>query len=398
MATYPETDALGANVLSVALIGPDERSRMSVADALVGSTSGVPRQLPFYPEIDQVPKLIELNFDVIIIDLDSDPETALDLVEGLCADGAPTVMVFSSTADSELMIRCMRAGAREFLSLPFAPGAVAEAMVRATVRRTTIRNPSSKKPDGKLHVFFGAKGGSGVTTLAANFAICLARESGSKTLLIDLDLPFGDVALGMGLTAAYSTADALQNYTRLDTNFLSRLLVKHDSGLSVLTSPGKVIHVPIVPDAVNKLLTVARQDFEYVVVDSGSRLELSSTALFEPDAVVYLVSQVGLSELRNSNRIISELFKSDFPKLEIVLNRFMPSSMAIDEEHITKALTRRAQWKIPEDNATVRKMLSSDTPLVLEDSPLSRVIKQMARGACGLAAEPERKRKIIGLF
>jgi len=50
----------------------------------------------------------------------------------------------------------MRAGAREFLSLPFTPGAVAEAMVRATVRRTTIRNPSSKKPDGKLHVFFGA--------------------------------------------------------------------------------------------------------------------------------------------------------------------------------------------------------------------------------------------------
>ncbi len=174
--------------------------------------------------------------------------------------------------------------------------------------------------------------------------------------------------------------------------------MKHDSGLWVLTSPGKVIHVPIVPDAVNKLLTVARQDFEYVVVDTGSRLELSSTALFEPDAMVYLVSQVGLSELRNSNRIISELFKSDFPKLEIVLNRFMPSSMAIDEEHITKALTRRAQWKIPEDNATVRKMLSSDTPLVLEDSPLSRVIKQMARGACGLAAEPERKRKIIGLF
>ncbi len=399
MATYPETDALGANVLSVALIGPDERSRVAVADALVGSTSGVPRQLPFYPEIDQVPKLIDLNFDVIIIDLDSDPETALDLVESLCADGAPTVMVFSSAADSELMIRCMRAGAREFLTLPFTPGAVAEAMVRAAVRRTTIRNPPpAKKPDGKLHVFFGAKGGSGVTTMASNFAISVARESGSKTLLIDLDLPFGDVALGLGLTAAYSCADALQNYTRLDINFLSRLLVKHDSGLSVLTAPGKVIHVPIVPDAVNKLLTVARQDFQYVIVDTGSRLELSSTALFEPDAMVYLVSQVGLSELRNSNRIISELFKADFPKLEIVLNRFMPSTLAIDEEHITRALTRRAQWKIPEDNVTMRKMQSTDTPLVLEESPILRTIRQMARAACGLAAEPERKKKIIGLF
>src|SRR6476620_11232686 len=110
MATYPDTGALGANLLSVALIGPKEQTRMAVADELVGSTSGVPRQLPFYPELEQAPKLIELNFDVIIIELDSDPEVALDLVETLCADGAPTVMVYSSKADSELMIRCMRAG------------------------------------------------------------------------------------------------------------------------------------------------------------------------------------------------------------------------------------------------------------------------------------------------
>ena len=398
MATYPETDALGANVLSVALIGPDERSRMAVADALVGSTSGVPRQLPFYPDIDQVPKLIDLNFDVVIIDLDSEPETALDLVENLCAEGAPTVMVFSTAADQELMIRCMRAGAREFLTLPFTPGSIAEAMVRAAVRRTTIRNPVAKRPDGKLHVFFGSKGGCGVTTLASNFAVSLARDSGQKVLLVDLDLPFGDVALGLGLTAGYSTADALQNHARLDTNFLSRLLVKHDSGLSVLIAPGKVVSAPTVPDAINKLLAVARQEFEHVVVDSGSRLEMAATALFEPDAFVYLVSQVGLSELRNSNRIIAEFFKADFPKLEIVLNRYMPSSLGIDEDHITKALTRRAEWKVPDDVSSVRKMQTTATPLVLEDSQMSRVIRQMARTACGLSAEPERKKRIIGLF
>lgn len=399
MATLPDTDALSANLLSVALIGPEERNRIAVADALVGSTSGVPRQLPFYPDLDQVPKLIDLNFDVIIIELDSDPEAALDLIESLCADCPATVMVYSTAADSELMIRCMRAGAREFLTLPFTPGSMAEAMVRAAVRRTTIRTPIiPRRPDGKLCVFFGAKGGTGVTTLASNFAVSVARESGKKTLLIDLDLPFGDVALGLGLTVAYSTADALQNHTRLDANFLSRLLVKHDSGLWVLAAPGKVVSVPIIIEAVNKLLTVARQDFEYVVIDTGSKLDLASTALFDTDALVYLISQVGLSELRNSNRIISELFKSDFPHLEVVLNRYSPSSLGIDEEHITRALTRRAQWKIPDDHSSLRKMQGSTTPLVLSDSPISRVIRQMARAACGLAAEPERKKKIIGLF
>ena len=397
MTTYPETGALGANVLSVALIGPKEHTRRAVVDALVGSMAGAPRQLPFYPDLDQVPKLIELNFDVIIIDLDSDPETALDLVESLCADSPATVMVCSAKADSELMIRCMRAGAREFLTIPFESGTVAEAMVRAAVRRTTMKSPGPKRPDGKLCVFFGAKGGTGVTTLATNFAISVARESDRKTLLIDLDMPFGDVALGLGLTAAYSTADALQNYTRLDSNFLSRLLIKHDSGLWVLTAPGKVTNVPLVPDAVKKMLAVARQDFENVIVDTGSKLDLA-TSMFEADATVYLVSQVGLTELRNSNRIISEFFKSDFPQLEIVLNRYMSSSMGIDDDHITRALTRTAQWKIPDDHVTVRKMQSSATPLIMGDSQISRVIRQMARAACGLAADPEKKKKIVGLF
>ena len=398
MATYPETDAIGVNVLSIVVIGPQEQSRMAVADALVGLTSGTPRQLPFYPDIDQVSKLTELYFDVVILDLDSDPETALDLLESLCANSAATVMVYSSVADSELMVRCMRAGAREFLTLPLAPGAMAEAMVRASVRRSAIRVPAAKKPDGKLFVFFGAKGGSGVTTLASNFAICVARESDQKTLLIDLDVPFGDAALGLGLNASYSTADALRNFTRLDANFLSRLIVKHESGLAALTAPGKVTDVQVTPEAVNRLLAVARQEFDFVVVDSGSRLDLTATALFEPDAIVYLVSQVGLSELRNSNRIISEFFAADFPKLEIVLNRFMPSSLGIDEEHITKALTRRAQWKVPEDAATVRRMQNTATPLALTDSPVSRAIRQMARAACGMTAEPEKKKRIIGLF
>ena len=355
---------------------------------------------PSIPSSSRLPKLIELNFDVIIIELDSDPEAALDLVETLCADGAPTMMVYSPKADSELMIRCMRAGAREFLTLPSKPGTMAEAMVRAAVRRTAIRTPGSgsKRPDGRLCVFFGAKGGAGVTTIASNFAVAAATESGRKTLLIDLDLPFGDVSLGLGLTAPYSTADALHNYTRLDANFLSRLLVQHDSGLWVLSAPGKVIGVSMISDAVNKLIAVARQDFDYVVVDTGSRLDLASTALFDADALVYLVSQVGLSELRNSNRIIAELFKADFPRLEIVLNRYTPSSLGIDEEHITRALTRRAQWKMPDDTATLRKMQGTATPLVMSDSQMSRLIRQMARAACGVVAEPEKKKKIIGLF
>ena len=136
-----------------------------------------------------VPRLLDGGYDVIIVELDTDPEQALDLVEHICGSSSTTVMVYSTHTDSELLVRCMRAGAREFLTQPIAPNTIAEALVRASVRRPATR--PAKKVGGKLLVFLGAKGGSGVTTIASNFAVALAQESRRSTVLVDLDLPFG---------------------------------------------------------------------------------------------------------------------------------------------------------------------------------------------------------------
>jgi pilus assembly protein CpaE len=385
---YP--DSLGSDVLTIALIGPDEGRRKAAASALAGAQGGDIREFSTYPpSLDDVPKLLEQRYDVIIIDLDSHPEYALELVESICANGTATVMVYSMKADSELLVRCMRAGAREFLTLPFTQSTVAEALVRASARRPTAR--PAKKTGGRLMAFLGAKGGDGVTTLACNFAVSMAQESTQSTLLIDLDLPLGDAALNLGVVAEYSTINALQNAARLDSAFLSKLLVKHSSGVSVLAAPGKFPQFPATNDAIDRLLAVARQDFENVVIDMGSRLDLMGTSLFKEGSTVYLVIQAGIAGLRNSNRLISQYFTTGIPKLEIVLNRYEPRTMGVAEDQITKALTRPANWKIPNDYNAVRRMQTTAIPLALEDSPISRLIRQMTRTAAGLPAIPEKK-------
>ena len=389
-------DSLGADLLSVVLVGPDENRRAAVSAALAGPLCGVRRELGFYPDVESLPKLVERNYDVVIVDLDSNPEAALDLVEGICSSSPSTVMVYSAGADAELMIRCMRAGAREFLTEPFAPAKLAEALVRASARRTASR--VVKRADGKLFVFWGAKGGTGVTTLATHFALWLARDTERKTLLIDLDLPLGDAGLGLGVHSQYSTVEALLNTGRLDGNFLQKLLVQHESGLSVLTSPGKMVKSEANVDAVEKLLWVARQEFDYVVVDSGSRLDLSGTALFDHDAMIYLVTLVSIPELRNSNRMITEWLAAEGRKFEVVLNRYVRSSMAVDDEQITKALTREAQWRIPEYQAAARKIDSTASMLADDDSPVSVAVRKMARTAIGLSALPEKKKSKLSLF
>jgi len=384
-------DVLGSNVLSVALIGPTENRRKSLASALATLHGSAIREFAFYPEMDDVPRLLEAEYDVIIVELDNNPEYALELVENICGNSSVTVMVYSEQVFPEMLVRCMRAGAREFLTQPITATTLAEAMVRASVRRPATR--SVKKPTGKLLIFVGAKGGSGVTTVASNFAVSLAKESGQSTVLIDLNLPLGNAALDLGLTPEYSTANALSSYARLDSNYLSTLLVKHSSGLSVLAAPDRYATVQATNEAVEKLLFVTRQDFDYVVVDAGSRFDAIGKALFEPGATVYLVLQVSISELRNANRLISELFKSSSVKLEIVLNRYTSRTLSIDEASITKALTLPPTWKVPGDFPAARSAQNTATPLALEDSPISRVIRQMTRAASGSVETPEKKKR-----
>ena len=147
MIQYP--DSLGADVLSIALIGPDEDRRRAAATALAGCQGGEIREFSTYPpSLDDVPRLLEQHYDVIIIDLDSHPEYALELVESICANGTATVMVYSVKADSELLVRCMRAGAREFLTLPFAQSTMAEALVRASARRPARPAPRRRRAAG----------------------------------------------------------------------------------------------------------------------------------------------------------------------------------------------------------------------------------------------------------
>ena len=176
----PYPDPFGAERLTVAIVGPDDQRRNALAIAIAGCSGAVVREFHSYPaSLDGVPGLLEGNCDVLVIDLDSFPEFALELVEAICARSQKTVMVYSGKSDPELLVRCMRAGVREFLSPAVSP-------MHRWLRlwcgpRHAVRRPRpQKEANGRLLVFLGSKGGCGVTTLACNFAVALAHEFRSE--------------------------------------------------------------------------------------------------------------------------------------------------------------------------------------------------------------------------
>jgi pilus assembly protein CpaE len=388
-----DTDIPDVINLNVALLGPDEQRRKVVASA-VSNHPGLKLHefSSFPPRLEDLPQRLAQAYEVVIIDVDSEPDYAFALVESLCASGRAYVMAYSANADMKRAVQFMRAGVREFFTLPIDPNEVSAALTRASVPRAAPPPHDDSKKTGKLFVFLGSKGGCGVTTLASNFALALAQESDSTTLLIDLGQPLGDVAINLGIVTEYSVITALENPNRVDANLLSTLVSKHSSGLSVLPAPTDLSDVRATKEAVDKLLMVTREIYDYVVVDIGSRIDLMDSTLFEESSTVLLVTQVGISEMRTANRMILKYFAKRDENLQIVINRHKTSDSLFDEGQVMKALTRPAQWKIPDDYAAARRTRETATPMVMVDSTISQTIRNMAKSAAGLLSEKNEKR------
>ena len=131
---------------------------MEVAGALAECPRAEVREFSSYPPaLEDVPRLLEQYHDVILIDLDSNPEYAIKLVESICAKDSATVMVYSERADRDMVLRCMRAGAREYLTLPLEQKTMPDALDRATpVLHSAAR--LEKRTNGRTLVFLGRQG------------------------------------------------------------------------------------------------------------------------------------------------------------------------------------------------------------------------------------------------
>lgn len=368
--------------LCLALVSPDRQRRIAAFSAFARAGSAQIREFSAYPaNAEEARTMLGRGFDAVLIDLDSAPNHALHLVEGLCANGSLIVMVFSSNSGAAVMLQALRAGAREFLVVPIHPEAADRALAWVAAQRAASAAP--QKPAGRLHVFFGAKGGVGVTTIASNFAVALAEQSAQPSLLLDLNPLLGDAAVNLGLAPDYSLADALEVADQLDAGLLAGFTVRHSSGLDVLASPPELAPVSLGIHGLGKVIAVACRQFAHIILDAGKKIDLRQLQLFQPSATAYLVAQVGIPELRNANRLIQQFSATPGPALQVIINRHQSRFLGVTDEHLARAITVPVRWKIPNDYKAVRTMQTTGLPIVHQDSPIAAVIRQMAADACG---------------
>jgi pilus assembly protein CpaE len=382
--------------LSIVVIGAPE-NRLPVSESVAEHKFvHAFHQMELEQALGSLDQLIESKPDVLLVDLDGQASEAFSLISELGQrNSSSTIMAYSSSQDPSTLVSCMRSGAREFLPLPIQPDVLEDALARVLARRG--RNGAQPEQRmGRTCVFWGAKGGVGVTTLASNFAIALRRETGQRVALVDLNLHLGDVAVALGLQARFTVADALKEAQRIDEELLTAILADHRSGISVLAGPDEFTPMPVIENGnLAKILSILRQQFTYVVVDAGPTLGIGATSVLQAaDRVYLIVSDMGIPSLRSANRFATHVRSSlgEGKRIDLVLNRCEKRNAEIDQESISKALPLVKLWRVPNDYRAVRECLNTGNALDPQISPVARALHVMAREVCGKQVKKRKKK------
>lgn len=369
-----------SNVLRLALVDPNDGTRESLKAMLLGLETvwleADCSRYEFFPDI-----IAQTTPDVGVVSLDADHGKAISLIQRLTDDAPATaILAASSSTDGQLILRTIRSGAREFLTLPMA----AEELSQAIDRVANQRFGSSKQANRSCQVIAlaGATGGVGVTSAAVNLGCVLAEQEQNSVVLLDLDLALGDADVFLDAVPDYTLADVVQNITRLDIQLLKRSLTKHSSGLYLLPRPVELRDtLEIDRDNLRKVLGLLKASFSHVLIDLSKTYSPIDVAALEMANVILLITQLDLPCLRNIVRLMMSFEELDLKeKVEVVVNRAGLESGQISLKMAKETLGQDVFASLPNDYRTMVEVRNNGVPLIAQapKAAITQAIRDLA--------------------
>jgi pilus assembly protein CpaE len=376
-----------ANVLRIAVVDPKDSSREALKSMLLGLDSvWLEAECSRYEFFGDV--VGQTNPDVGFIALDTNADKALDLVASL-AKSAPNcaILVTSSSTDGNLILRAMRAGAKEFLTQPLKPEDLSTALQRVSRQRSGGTAGAAR--GCKIIAFTGATGGVGTTSLAVNLGCSLAGDESNSVVLLDLDLCLGDADVFLDTIPEYTLSDVAQNINRLDLTLLKRSLTKHDTGLYLLPRPVQLEDARVITtDELSRVLGLLKASFTHVIIDTSKGFTpIDMHALAEADDVL-LVTQLDLPCLRNVVRLLGSFkeTKSFDEKVKIVVNRVGYETGQISLRKAQETIGREIFWQVPNDYRVMVEVRNNGVPLV-QQAPKAAITQSLNQLAASLSGK-----------
>lgn len=307
------------------------------------------------------------------------------------------VLLLRQHLDVSVMAEALRAGVREVVD-----GSDHAAILAACTRSRELSKqiggrhngraftPTNSAPElvvheqaeGQVVTIFSAKGGVGKSSIATNLAVQLADGGKRRVCLLDLDLAFGDVAIMLQLSPEKTIADAIPVADRIDEVGFRTLLTPYKPGLDVLLAPVQpALAEDISRDLIADLIQIARENFDYVVIDTASAFNEQMLATLDATHHYILVATPELPALKNLRVTLDMFDLLDYRReaRTVVLNR-ADAKVGLSHSDIERVIRVPIAGWIP-SSRDVPVSANSGVPLAVShpNHPVSVAVRDLAK-------------------
>ncbi|HEY2883137.1 MAG TPA: response regulator [Pirellulales bacterium] len=365
------------NVLRLAIVDPSDAARESLKSILLGLDmvwlEAECSRYEFFADV-----VGQTHPDIGVVAVDADPDKALKLVEQLAALSPQcSILVVSGSTDGTLILRAMRAGAKEFLTKPVRIEDLVGALERLSERQ--FGKGEGKVRGSQVISVCGATGGVGTTSLAVNLGCALAADAKNSVCLVDLDLSLGDADVFLDAIADYTLVDVAQNVERLDFALLKRSLTKHSSGLFLLPRPVQLADAAqITAEDFQRMVGLLKATFTHLIVDLSKGYNSLDMVGLQMATHVLLVTQLDLPCLRNVVRLMMSFGEVEGlkDKVKIVINRQGLDASQISLKKAQETIGREIFWQLPNDYRTMSEVRNNGVSL-MEHAPKAAITQSI---------------------
>ncbi len=280
------------------------------------------------------------------------------------------VIIMSVQADSQYMRKAMSAGARDYQTKPFSADELINAIRRvyrlaqptyqsmeaekAARVRLAEQRPAQKaqaKPqDTPTIALYSPKGGSGVSTIAANLAVALQKSHGNAAL-VDADLQFGDLMVHLNTKADRGMGD-LAAINTLDPDLIAQVMLSHASGLNLLLAPQKPeLAELITADKITQIIEFLQVQYQAVLIDTSAYLSNQTLAALDAANYILIVITPEIPAMKSAKLFLELLEKLDYSldRVGVIVNRAnIEGGIAVNQ--IQKVLKTPRMYFIPNDD------------------------------------------------